>query len=146
MFSTLVNKLKQVSIRFTLVSIFMLVTLLTAGIAIGLQYHFSKSMARESALFFNILEASHVSDFLARIDDEAVNSTKLLSSLIHFIEPENLDVDIRPIFADIMRSNGMFHAISIGFPNGDYHSLINLESSKMSEINCRHRMKITGCK
>ena len=130
MFSTAGQKYKQIGIRFTLVSIFIIATMFTAAIAIGLQYYFSQSMASESALTFNSLKATHVSNFLTRIDEKAINTTKLLSRLIHFVDPENLDADIKPIFADVMRSNALFYTIYIGLPNGDIHGLINLDVSE----------------
>lgn len=119
----------QISIRFTVISIFILATMLTAAIAIGLQYYFSKSMASESALKTYSLTAHHTSDFLTQVDEKAVNTAKLLSSLSNLIDAENLDDDAKPVFADVMRSNALFYAIYIGFPNGDYHGLINLEIS-----------------
>ena len=125
------DKHKNVGIRFTLVSIFILATVLTAALAISLQYYFSKSIASESALTFNNLRASHISEYLTRIDEKSVNSTRLLANLIQFVEPENLDENVKPIFADVMRSNAFFYAIYIGFPNGDYHGLINLESNRV---------------
>ena len=126
---TLGNSTNQISIRFTVISIFILATMLTAAIAIGLQYYFSKSLASESASKIYGLTAHHTSDFLTQVDEKAVNTAKLLSSLSNLIDAENLDADAKPVFADVMRSNALFYAIYVGFPNGDYHGLINLEIS-----------------
>jgi len=123
------NKSNQVSIRFTVISIFILATVLTAAIAIGLQYYFSKSMASESAAKIYSLTAHHTSNFLTQVDEKAVNTATLLSSLSNLIDAENLDNDAKPVFADVMQNNALFYTIYIGFPNGDYHGLINLEVS-----------------
>ena len=127
MFSVEEYENKRVSIRFTVVSIFIFATVLTSAIAISLQYYFSQSMATESALKHFDLDAKHMSQYLSQLDTEAVNITKLLSGLDQLIEDDHFNRKALYTFAELMRSNPIYFGVNVGLPNGDFYQLINLD-------------------
>ena len=127
MFSVVEYENKRVSIRFTVVSIFIFATVLTSTIAISLQYYFSQSMATESALKHFDLDAKHMSQYLSQLDTEAVNITKLLSGLDQLIEDDHFNRKALYTFAELMRSNPIYFGVNVGLPNGDFYQLINLD-------------------
>lgn len=126
--SVVKRKSKRFTIRFTVVGIFILATTVTAAIAIGLQYYFSKSMVTESALKLYNLTAKHVSSYLSQVDSQAINTTKLLSSFDHLVVDGEFNQESMQTFAQVMRNNTLFYAIYIGMPNGDFYELINLDA------------------
>ncbi|MEC4726137.1 transporter substrate-binding domain-containing protein [Shewanella sp. D64] len=122
---------KRVSIRFTVVSIFILATVLTAAIAIGLQYYFSQSMATQSALKYYNFNAERTSKYLSQVDTQAVNITKLLSGLDQLIEVDIFNRKALHTFAELMQVNPIYFSINLGLPNGDFYQLVNLDSSPL---------------
>lgn len=120
---------KQFTIRFTVVSIVALATLVTAAIAIGLQYYFSAAMAREAALKSYRHTASATGTYLSQVDTQAINTAKLLAHSNRLSHISELTPDTRQTLAELMRSNALFYAIYAGFGNGDFFELVNLEAS-----------------
>lgn len=59
------------SIRITVVGMFLIVTTMTAAVAIGLQYHFSSLLAGEAAVGRYRQAAVATSDHLASVDSRA---------------------------------------------------------------------------
>lgn len=119
---------KRVSIRFTVVSIFIFATVLTAAIAIGLQYYFSHSMATESAVIHYDLNAEHTSKYLSQVDTQAVNITKLLSGSEQLIDADRFNHKALYTFAELMRVNSLYFSINLALPNGDFYQLVNLDA------------------
>ncbi len=115
----------------TVVFVFVLANILTATIAISLQYYFSKSMATESASFRYNIVAQNTRNYLATLDTKAINTAIMLSKYANLVNENwiNQQGDVRQLFAQSMINNPIFYAIYIGFKNGDYYELINLDSS-----------------
>ncbi|MCJ8301395.1 HD domain-containing phosphohydrolase [Shewanella sp.] len=134
------RKGKRFTIRFTVVGIFILATVVTAVIAIGLQYYFSKTMATESALKYYNQASQSASTYLSQIDIQANNVTKLLSSFDSLIENDKFNPESIDTFAEVMRSNPLFYAIYVGLPNGDFYELINLDAHPIirSQLEASH--------
>lgn len=134
------RKSKRFTIRFTVVGIFILATVITAAIAIGLQYYFSKAMATESALKYYEQASRNASSYLSQIDVQASNVTKLLSSFDQLVENENVNPEALDTFAEVMKINPLFYAIYIGLPNGDFYELINLDAHPIirSQLEASH--------
>lgn len=128
MVSGLIGEEKRFTIRFTVVGTFILATFLTAAIAIGLQFYFSKSLTTESALQYYGQAADNTSNYLTQIDTQAKNITKLLASFDNLVVKENFNNDSIQTFAQVMRSNPLFYAIYVGLDNGDFYELINLDA------------------
>ena len=125
---TKIIKLKY-SIRFTVLTVFILANALTAGVAISLQYYFSKSMATESAFNYYDKTATQTSAYLEALDTRAIESTKFLSSYPHILDNQWIGNATQQLFAQVMQNTPAFYAIYIGFENGDFYELVNLESS-----------------
>jgi HD-GYP domain-containing protein (c-di-GMP phosphodiesterase class II)/ABC-type amino acid transport substrate-binding protein len=119
---------KRFTIRFTVVGIFILATVVTASIAIGLQYYFSTAMATESAVKLYNLTAKNTSNYLTQVDKRAINTTQLLSNFDDLVVDGAFNSEAQQAFAQVMRTNSLFYAIYIGMPNGDFYELINLEA------------------
>ncbi len=128
MVSGLLGERKRFTIRFTVVGIFILATFLTAAIAIGLQFYFSKSLTTESTLQYYDQAADNTSSYLTQIDTQAKNVTKLLASFDNLVVEENFNNDSIQTFAEVMRSTPLFYAIYVGLENGDFYELINLDA------------------
>lgn len=119
------------SIRLTVVSIFVLATILTAAVATGLQYHFSRQMAVDSALAQYRLTAAGTRDYLAAIDSKAIQSTAILARFPELIKGKRINNDARAVFAEVMRANPLLYAIYIGFGDGNFYELVNLDASPL---------------
>ncbi|WP_076416037.1 HD domain-containing phosphohydrolase [Shewanella sp. UCD-KL12] len=134
------RKSKRFTIRFTVVGIFILATVITAAIAIGLQYYFSKAMATDSALKFYNQAAQNASTYLSQIDVQANNVTKLLSSFDNLVENDSFNPESIDTFAEVMKSNPLFYAIYVGLPSGDFYELINLDAHPIirSQLEASH--------
>lgn len=117
------------SIRVTVVGIFLVVTLLTASVAIGLQYYFSTRMATESTLELYREAATSTSDYLSMVDKRAVESARMLAAYPGLINHGKVNSQAREVFAETLRNNPIFYAIYIGQDNGDFYELINLDVS-----------------
>lgn len=117
------------SIRVTVVGIFLIVTLLAASVAIGLQYYFSTRMATESTLELYREAATSTSDYLSMVDKRAVESARMLAAYPGLINHGKVNSQAREVFAETLRNNPIFYAIYIGQDNGDFYELINLDVS-----------------
>ncbi|TMO57197.1 HD domain-containing phosphohydrolase [Pseudoalteromonas phenolica] len=116
------------SIRFTLFSIFVIATTLTAGIAIFLQFHFSTQQAKQSAFEQFQMSSEYTRDYLAAIDHQASELTELLSTNNNLNQAVGLSADQLRIFAKAMEKNPLYYSIFIGQPSGHFGQLINLNS------------------
>jgi HD-GYP domain-containing protein (c-di-GMP phosphodiesterase class II)/ABC-type amino acid transport substrate-binding protein len=123
------SKAKQHTIRFTVVSIFILATIVTATVAISLQYHFSKSMATDSASHLFSLTSQNTRQQLHSIDKRAENVTRMFASFADLVDGNTINESALPLFSEMLTSNPNFYAIYIGFANGDFYELINLNAS-----------------
>ncbi|NQZ23050.1 MAG: transporter substrate-binding domain-containing protein [Colwellia sp.] len=121
----------QISIRLTLVSLFLIATSLTAIIAIGLHYHFSMSFASESARNSFQITAKYTRDYLSSIDDSATQVTKVLAQHPTLLNSYSLTSSTDQVFAQIMETNPIFYSIYIAQHDGLFTQLINLDASPL---------------
>jgi len=117
------------SIRFTVVSIFILATVLTASIAISFQYYFTTNMAINTAKNEFKRTSQNTKEYIANIDLKAQNLLVVLSKFGDLVEKNALNDDAFNIFAEILKRSQHFYAIYIGLESGDFYELINLEAS-----------------
>lgn len=118
------------SIRVTVVTVFVLATVLTAVLAVSLQYYFSRNMAVQAAVSrFNDL-VENVSQYLDAVDDKAVETTRILAGHPGLTRGQWVNPEVRDLFAAMMRDAHMLYAIYIGFDNGDFYELVNLDSGQ----------------
>lgn len=117
------------SIRTLVVGIVLLSTLVTAGVAIGLHYYFARAMAIDTAVAHYQLTAHNTSSFIDAIERRATQVTRILTQYPRLISGEEDYPDMHDVFAEVMRNNPIFFSIYVGFPNGDFYEVVNLENS-----------------
>lgn len=131
------NRDLRLSIRITVVGMFLLMTTLTVAVAIGLQYYFTTSLAEESTLASYRQAASSTSEYINTMDRRARDATRLLSNYPGIVNESGVSEQTRELFAKSLRDNPLFYAIYIGFANGDFYELVNLNSSSV----VRHQLQ-----
>jgi len=117
------------SIRSAVIAVFLISTLMTAIVAIGLQYYFSKKLTIESALSEYQHTATSSRDYLAGVDDKAAETLHLLSKFPKLIKNKTIPNGSRHLFAEILQRNPIFSDITIGFSQGGIYQLINLNNN-----------------
>ena len=120
---------KRISIKFTVGGMFLLATLLTAMVAISLQFYFSKQIATDNALARYSTMSQSVSSYIRNLDMDASTTAKLLAHIGSSGKYENSEPEVREILAEAMKNNPLFYSIYIANKNDDFYQLINLESS-----------------
>lgn len=129
----MIDKLKKTkySMRLTVVSLFVTLSLLIITAALSLQYYFSQSMAKESAgmLFENT--SQNISEKIHSLDQQSSNLALLLSGYSEVADKDNSRA-LRPItkvMANAITQQPYLYAIYIGYENGNFYELVNLDSS-----------------
>ncbi|NOH96376.1 HD domain-containing phosphohydrolase [Vibrio sp. 99-70-13A1] len=120
---------RKISLRFTVGGMFLLATILTAIVAVSLQYYFSKKMATEHTLSKLTMASEELSDFMGSIDSDAANTVRLLSSVNRSISNQLTKTEIRTILVEAIKDHPLFYSIYIGSSNDNFFQIINLESS-----------------
>ena len=124
------QKRKLITIQLTVLSVFLVVTVIIAGLILGLQYYFSTRIAKSAAEKNFDAIAQKVSDRIIWLDRNNSDLATLLSTRQH--------LDVSPVpgkqnphlsaFSTIMNHSSNFYAVYIGHTNGDFYEVINLES------------------
>lgn len=128
MVSWLGGKPIRISIRATVIGFFLVATIITASVAISLQYFFSTTMATESTLSVYQKTAASTRDYLTAVDSRATATARILGQFTRFVGDSDVSDDSRQLFAEAMQRNELFYAIYIGFANGNLYQLVNLEA------------------
>ena len=113
----------------TVVSVFILATLLTAAIAIGLQYYFSKSIAREAAADVYTSTAQGIAAELRGIGNTNRNIINLLADNPALASIDN-EAALLQTFTQVLARNPLFHGIYIGDNDDRFFEVINLDNSE----------------
>lgn len=119
---------RRFTIRFTVISLFVFTTVLTAGVAIALQYHFSKEQVLKHALFEYRATAQTIAIDVNRLDDYFSNSTELLSRVGQPLTEFETGTFTRDMFVQLLRASPHFYSIYVGQSDGDFFQVINLEA------------------
>ena len=116
------------TIRLTVVTVFILATMLTAAVAIGLQYYFSQTMAREAAADLYTAAAAGITAEVRGIGRVNANVIDLLA--------DNPDLAVRDqqsshleIFTRVLEKNPLFYGVYLGRGDGSFFEVINLDAS-----------------
>ncbi|MGF1754207.1 transporter substrate-binding domain-containing protein [Vibrio makurazakiensis] len=120
---------KKFSIRFTVGGMFILATIITAMLAISLQYYFNKKLATENTLTKYSIIANNISDYVKSSDGESSYTTGLLAAILKATDARLDRNTMRNIFADVLENNPQIYSVYIGGEDDDFYQLINLESS-----------------
>lgn len=125
------------SIRLTVVGVFVIATLITSAIAISLQYHFSRKLALENALEHYQQAAYDTRDFLNNLDESASQAALILAKQPNLAENNWVKPEVLPLFSEVMLHHRSFYAIYLGFANGDFYEVVNLNSSNTARRKLR---------
>lgn len=123
-----VTKLR-ISIRMTVVTVFVLATSLTAFIALSLQYHFSEQMILDSSLkHFNMTNQT-VTDYLSEINHNSENALRILVLNSSLVETDFTDnKEMHDIMSEVMLLNPLFFSMYVATDEGEFYDVINLDS------------------
>ncbi|WP_455383879.1 HD domain-containing phosphohydrolase [Acidihalobacter prosperus] len=116
---------------------FLIVTALTAAVAVALQYHFGTRLAGDSALSTYRQAAARTGDYLAAMDRNAKSTIRLLAAELDTRSGPLASRRTLSLFAATLRGHASFYAVYLGLPNGDLYDLINLDSGPA----VRHRLQ-----
>lgn len=125
-----------VSIRVTVVAVFMLATALTAALAIGLQYHFGRQMASEAATELYTTASSGIVTKWNAIGDQNTTVISLLSDNPSITNRNEVDRHLTT-FASVMRRNPLYYGMYLGHADGSFYELVNLDASKTARKSLR---------
>lgn len=117
----------RISIRNLVVSIVVFATLVTAALAIGLQYYFSRQLAIDSALSSYQNAARDTSRFIESVDQHAIQIARVLAKYPRMLNDEADYPHMHDLFSEVMRNNPIYYSIYVGYPNGDFYEVINLD-------------------
>ncbi|USD66662.1 transporter substrate-binding domain-containing protein [Vibrio sp. SCSIO 43136] len=111
---------------------FVIATILTACIAIFLQYYFSKEIAKEHILSRYTVAATSVSEHINQLDSDARYSTQLLAKVSEKnFNDAKTKKELIPIFVEALKANSSFYSIYIGDSDEHFVQLINLDASAL---------------
>ena len=118
-----------VTIRMTVVTVFVFATAFTAAIAIGLQYFFSRELASEAAADLYATTSSSVASELESIGKLNRNVVELLADNPELADP-SLEDKLLPLFTQVLERNPLTYGIYVGRRDGSLFEVINLDSSR----------------
>ena len=125
--STVIGRIPT-SIRIKVVTAFILVTTLTASLAIGLQYYFGQNMAREVAQRLYASTASGVAAELRGLGQINANVIDLLADN-PVLQDAGWESAHLAIFTQDLLKNPLYYGVYIGRGDGSFYEVINLDSS-----------------
>lgn len=120
----------RVSIRAAVIAGVLIATLLIAAVAIGLQYFFSRSLATDATQAVYQQTVASTRDYLAAADSRANATARILAQFPKLIENNRIGPETRQLFAEIMQRNELFYSVYVGFDNGYFYQLVNLETDE----------------
>ena len=116
--SSLFGKINT-TIRITVVTAFVFATILTAAVAIGLQYYFGQSMAREVASEHYTSASSSITGELRSMSRINANVIDLLADNPVLREPGNEAAHLE-IFTQVLLKNPLYYGIYLGGEDGSF--------------------------
>ncbi len=120
----------RISIRTVVIAFFLLVTIVTASVAISLQYYFSKTLATESTLAMYQKTAADTRNYLDQSDEKASATARILAQFTHVTADNVISEETRHLYIQGMLRNPLMFGVYLSFANGDFYELVNLNSDK----------------
>ncbi len=127
------------SIRFTVLTLFIVMALLIAALALGSQYYFSNRLARTAAMSSFENTAQKVGERIKALDEQSAELVRMLGQfdLMHvpggsadFVRGDSAALrSALAMPAAAMVQNRNIYAVYAGYANGDFLELINAQSS-----------------
>lgn len=128
------------SIRFTVGSLFIFATTVTALLGIGMQYYFSKQMAEENVLTRLSMTAAEVSSHIHQIDINATSTASILRSIVDYSQTTFSEQEVRSVFIEVLGDNPEFYSLYYANQDEDFYQIINLHPS----LNIRDKIGATN--
>ncbi|EDP59948.1 HD domain-containing phosphohydrolase [Vibrio sp. AND4] len=122
---------RKFSIKSTIGCMFLITATITAAFAISLQYYFGKQTSRDYVLSKLSVASDQVSDYLQRVESNAISSAQLLRSVALSTDHTFSEQEIRDIFIRVLTDNPLFNSLYFGLDNDDFYQVINLASSSI---------------
>ena len=120
-----------VSMRITVVAVFLLVTTLTALVALGLQYYSGQRLANSSATKQYTVISDGIADKWRHIGELNGNVIELLANNPTLAQRDQRDQQLA-VASKIMLRNPLYYGIYIGQKDGSFMELINLDTSEIA--------------
>ena len=130
----------RLSIYSTVISVFLLAALLISGVSIGLHYYFSQSFATDSALSMYEQTATSTHNFVENLDERAEEVAFMLAKFPKLIHEDSISEETRAVFAEVLTRNPLISFITVGFQNGGFYQLVNLDAN----VKTRQRFTATA--
>ena len=121
----------RTSIRVNVVALCLIATLLTAGLATGLQYYFGQSLARQAASDLYTTVAASITQKLRGVAQVNANVIDLLADNPSLRDPEHED-ELLAVFSRILAKNPLYYGVYLGRSDGSFFEVINLATSKQA--------------
>ncbi|RLQ21697.1 HAMP domain-containing protein [Seongchinamella sediminis] len=121
----------RTTIRLTVVTVFILATALTAGVALGLQYYFSQKLAHEAAAELYATTAVSVASEINGITRTNRSVIDLLADN-PAIADAGQETALLKMFVEVLEKNPMLYGVYVGRPDGSLYEVINLNANKRS--------------
>jgi HD-GYP domain-containing protein (c-di-GMP phosphodiesterase class II) len=116
------------TIRRSVISVFLLATLLTVALAVCLQYYFGQLVAKQTASSLYSATADAVAAELRGIGQVNINVINLLADN-EALTAKDSNAERLTVFADALAQNPLYYGIYIGSGSGDFYEVINLDAS-----------------
>ena len=117
----------RLSIHSAVIKVFLIATLMTGAVAIGMHYLFSQSFTRDAALAVYQQTTTSAHDFVDNLDDKAEEIAYMLTKFPKLVEVESSSTETQAVFAEILARNPLLSFIIVGFAYGGFYQLINLD-------------------
>ncbi|MEP1469922.1 MAG: HD domain-containing phosphohydrolase [Halieaceae bacterium] len=130
------TKPRAVTIRMTVVVFFMLATLLTASLAIGLQFYFGRVMATDAATELYTTASSGIANKWRNIGEQNTTVIQLLSENPTLATRTDTDQHLATL-AGVMTRNPLYYGVYLGHADGSFFELINLDASETARKSFR---------
>lgn len=118
----------RTTIRVTVVTVFVLATLLTVALASGLQYYFGQALARQTASDLYATASSSIALEVANVGRVNANVIDLLAHN-PVLQDTQRPQEILRVFAGVLEKNPLYYGIYLGGGDGSFYEVINLDSS-----------------
>lgn len=120
----------RISIRSVVVAFFLFVIVVTASVAISLQYYFSKTLATESTLAMYQKTAADTRNYLDLVDERASATARILAQFTHLDQNQMITDETRRLYIQGMLRNPLMLGVYLSSNNGDFYEIVNLDSDQ----------------
>ncbi len=118
----------RTSIRLNVVSVCLVATVLTAGLAIGLQYYFGQALARQAANDLYTTVSYGIAEKMRSVATVNANVIDLLAQNPVLRDP-GAEREQLAIFTQVLQKNPLYYGVYIGRSDGTFYEVINLDIS-----------------